>query len=97
MFQGLKNLGNNLYKKFERGATEKLKQYGLKEKGEFEKQVEEIPEVTRMWTDQGNLEYFIPKGVLYKMLCSYCLPFLYYKQVVLRNRVCFIIIILLLY
>ena len=89
MFQGLKSFGSNLMKRFQEGATEKLKQYGFGDKGEHQKEVEKYEPVDRMWTDQGNLNYYIQKGIVYKMLCSYCLPFLYYKQLLLLNRVCF--------
>ncbi|EKE42457.1 hypothetical protein ENUP19_0051G0022 [Entamoeba nuttalli] len=72
-------------------GKDKIKQ--LQKKGIFERkgklvlQMEEIIPPQRLWdSENGNTEFLLPQGVIYDMLCSYCLPFLFYKQTVLFNR-----------
>ena len=75
-----------------RDAVKRLKELGVfNTKGDLEVKVEMVPMIERMWSiEQGNVNYAIPKGTIYELLTSYCLPFLFYKQTVLFNRVCFL-------
>ncbi|EDR28162.1 hypothetical protein EDI_096550 [Entamoeba dispar SAW760] len=81
-------MGNEIVKTLGKDTVKKLKQMGvLTNKGEFEKQVDQIPLIKRLWDPEtGNKELVLPKGTLYELFCSYCLPFLFYKQIILVNR-----------
>nr|BAN37951.1 hypothetical protein [Entamoeba histolytica] len=81
-------MGNEIVKTLGKDTVKKLKQMGvLTSKGEFEKQVDQIPPIKRLWDPEtGNKELVLPKGTLYELFCSYCLPFLFYKQTILVNR-----------
>ena len=75
-----------------RDAVKRLKELGVfNNKGDLEEKVELVPMIERMWNvELGNVNYSLPQGTIYEMLSSYCLPFLFYKQTILFNRVCFI-------
>ena len=76
-----------------RDAVKRLKELGVfNTKGDLEQKVEFVPQIERMWSVEfGNMNYTIPSGTIYEMLCSYSLPFLFYKQTILINRVCYLI------
>ena len=71
-----------------RDLAKKMKDFVKEsESGEFQKAVDTVPEIKRMWdSEEGNLIGHLPKDTLYELVSSYCLPFLFYKQVVIRNR-----------
>lgn len=83
--------GDDVTKGLGKDAVKRLKELGVfNTKGDLEERVELVPAIERMWNiELGNLNYILPPGTIYELLCSYCLPFLFYKQTILFNRVCF--------